>query len=186
MDAATAEFLKSKRQHKYYSKQERWKEKQEIELEETKDEFPCGDEAIKAETTVPATNYLKQGQPIPKNSLTPKKIIEASQQIKNVSINSSLQFDAYDRILCSMSAQANGDLSSMINNDKDGYDLFGNSAKNTLQLPTAIQKESYEDEDQFQAYNFKVQKTGTINEWKDKAYEWDDLVQTLNQKLFGN
>ena len=29
-------------------------------------------------------------------------------------------------------------------------------------------------------------KAGAVNEWRDKKYDWDQLVNTLNTKVFGN
>jgi superfamily II DNA helicase RecQ len=39
-------------------------------------------------------------------------------------------------------------------------------------------------EDLFQPYH--LQAAGKVNEWRDKEYEWDVLVNHLNVKTFGN
>ena len=44
----------------------------------------------------------------------------------------------------------------------------------------------YEGEDICKPYNVTAQMTGVMNEWRDKKQEWDELVNTLNTKLFGN
>lgn len=57
--------------------------------------------------------------PDQKNSLTPNKV-DVKRQINEKSINST-NFDAYDRILCNMSASADGDITQMVNvaNDEE-------------------------------------------------------------------
>ena len=52
-----------------------------------------------------------------KNSFTPTKA-DVSKQISDKSVNAT-SFDAYDRILCNMSASADGDLSQMVNTVKN-------------------------------------------------------------------
>lgn len=44
----------------------------------------------------------------------------------------------------------------------------------------------YDGEDRYQPYNLSVAKQGVLNEWKDKQYDWDILVNELNCKIFGN
>lgn len=72
-----------------------------------------------------------------KNSLTPtRKMVK--KQICSNSVNQT-SFDAYDRILCSMSASADGDLSSMVNRARDDEALgpSAGGAKEAGQLGSA-------------------------------------------------
>ena len=44
----------------------------------------------------------------------------------------------------------------------------------------------YEGVDICEPYNISAQRTGAMNEWRDKKYEWDELIVTLNTRVFGN
>ena len=44
----------------------------------------------------------------------------------------------------------------------------------------------YEGEDICRPYNITAKRTGALNEWRDKKYDWDDLVNNLNKQVFGN
>ena len=74
-----------------------------------------------------------------------------------------------------------GDITSMVNNSKD----------EELRVPNEERAggngdNPYDGEDLYQSYNLTAAKLGAMNEWRDKKYEWDTLVDHLNTKLFKN
>ena len=70
----------------------------------------------------------------------------------------------------------------MINSGKDEELIVPNEERNG---PGGAAGDPY-DEDMFQPYNLTAEKLGAFNEWRDKKYEWDTLVDRLNTKLFKN
>ena len=73
-----------------------------------------------------------------------------------------------------------GDITSMVNNASNEEIHVPNEER---QVAT---DKPYDGEDHYQPYNMTAQKLGAFNEWRDKKYEWDTLVNHLNQKLFNN
>ena len=68
--------------------------------------------------------------------------------------------------------------------------MINNAAEEDISVPNedrnGTNDKPYEGEDMYQSYNMTAKKTGAFNEWRDKKYEWDTLVNHLNTKLFGN
>ena len=55
---------------------------------------------------------------------------------------------------------------------------------NALNKPSkGCDNEDYADEtnDMFQPYNIVASKSGGVNEWRDRSFEWDVLCNHLNQ-----
>ncbi len=76
-------------------------------------------------------------------------------------------FDAYDKIL---SKFGEGDIFTALNEDS--------------MLKHEVDADCMEDK--IQPYNLQIDKTGAFNEWRDKKFEWDVLVDHLNINTFGN
>ena len=73
-----------------------------------------------------------------------------------------------------------GDITSMVNNAAIEEIVVPNEER----VVTA--DEPFNGDDPYQPYNMTANKTGAFNEWRDKKYEWDTLVDHLNKKLFNN
>ena len=71
--------------------------------------------------------------------------------------------NSYDKIISEISG---GDIVLALNESK----------KDQEEDPTG-----FEGEDPFQPYNIVAKKTGVVNEWKDKKFEWDVLCDHLNK-----
>ena len=69
------------------------------------------------------------------------------------------------------------DLGAMVTNDDD---------RPMIPEPEEKGPKPYEGEDQFKPYNIEAERAGHINEWRDKKFDWDAIVENLNLKLFNN
>jgi hypothetical protein len=83
-----------------------------------------------------------------------------------------------------MSRGTDGDISQMVNTNPDELETSG--IGDGKESGEKMSNRPYDGEDICKPYNLTARKMGAVNEWRDKKYQWDELVENLNSKVFGN
>eukprot|EP00347_Sterkiella_histriomuscorum_P003511 403364021 len=140
------------------------------------DEYAGMDEvqAFKSSLMCAPTSMNRQYQNVPSNQPFRPMIDSQYKRLKDgeareqqiISVNPTIQTDAYDSIIKENENKQyddNGELVNLGNPDDEHF--------------------LYEGEDKYKAYNLENQGK---NEWRDTKFPWDQHIQEFNQKVFRN